>query len=77
VHVSDMAHPELFTAQADETLDEAADRMSWHQVGTLPVDAPFPTSPRWSCGSPAEPTMLDCNSASASTGHLLPPMRAV
>ena len=30
MHVSDMAHHELFTAQADETLDEAADRMSWH-----------------------------------------------
>ena len=37
MHVSDMAHQELFTAQADETLDEAADRMSWHQVGALPV----------------------------------------
>ena len=37
MHVSDMAHHELFTAQADETLDEAADRMSWHQVGALPV----------------------------------------
>ena len=35
--VSDVAHHELFTAQAEETLDEAADRMSWHQVGALPV----------------------------------------
>ena len=35
--VSDLAHHELFTAQAEETLDEAADRMSWHQVGALPV----------------------------------------
>jgi CBS domain-containing protein len=37
VNVSDMAHHQLFTAQAEETLDEAADRMSWHQVGALPV----------------------------------------
>jgi CBS domain-containing protein len=37
--VSDLhRHPhELFTAQAEETLDEAADRMHWHQVGALPV----------------------------------------
>ena len=35
--VSDLAHHELFTAQTEETLDEAADRMSWHQVGALPV----------------------------------------
>jgi CBS domain-containing protein len=37
--VSDLhRHPHrLFTAQAEETLDEAADRMSWHQVGALPV----------------------------------------
>jgi CBS domain-containing protein len=35
--VSDLARHELFTAQAEETLDEAADRMSWHQVGALPV----------------------------------------
>ena len=35
--VSDLAHHELLTAQADETLDQAADRMSWHQVGALPV----------------------------------------
>jgi hypothetical protein len=67
VHVADMAHHELFTAQIDEALDGAADRMSWHQVGAFPVDAPFPTSPRWSCGSAAAPTMVDCNSASAST----------
>ncbi|HEX8133886.1 MAG TPA: hypothetical protein VF880_10710 [Actinomycetes bacterium] len=33
--VSDLhRHPhQLFTAQAEETLDEAADRMNWHQVG--------------------------------------------
>jgi CBS domain-containing protein len=35
--VSDLHQHELYTAQADETLDEAADRMSWHQVGALPV----------------------------------------
>jgi CBS domain-containing protein len=35
--VSDLQPPELFTAQAEETLEEAADRMSWHEVGALPV----------------------------------------
>jgi CBS domain-containing protein len=37
--VSDLhQHPhQLFTAQAEEPLDEAADRMHWHQVGALPV----------------------------------------
>src|SRR5215213_3382680 len=35
--VSDLQPHELFTAQAEETLEEAADRMSWHQVGALPV----------------------------------------
>jgi CBS domain-containing protein len=35
--VSDLQHHELFTAQAEESLDVAADRMSWHQVGALPV----------------------------------------
>ena len=35
--VSDLRHHELFTAQADEILEVAADRMSWHQVGALPV----------------------------------------
>ena len=35
--VADLQHHELFTAQADESLDVAADRMSWHQVGALPV----------------------------------------
>jgi CBS domain-containing protein len=35
--VSDLRPHELFTAQADETLEVAADRMSWHQVGALPV----------------------------------------
>jgi CBS domain-containing protein len=35
--VSDLQHHELFTAQADECLEVAADRMSWHQVGALPV----------------------------------------
>jgi CBS domain-containing protein len=35
--VSDLQHHELFTAQADECLDVAADRMNWHQVGALPV----------------------------------------
>jgi CBS domain-containing protein len=35
--VSDLQHHELFTAQADESLDMAADRMNWYQVGALPV----------------------------------------
>jgi CBS domain-containing protein len=35
--VSDLRPHELFTAQADEGLDVAADRMNWHQVGALPV----------------------------------------
>jgi CBS domain-containing protein len=35
--VSDLQPHELFTAQAEETLEEAADRMSWHEVGALPV----------------------------------------
>jgi CBS domain-containing protein len=35
--VSDLQHHELYTAQADESLDVAADRMNWHQVGALPV----------------------------------------
>ena len=35
--VSDLRHHELFTAQADEILEVAADRMSWHQVGALPI----------------------------------------
>ena len=35
--VSDLQQHELFTAQADESLDVAADRLSWHQVGALPV----------------------------------------
>ena len=35
--VSDLHQHELYTAQADETLDEAADRMNWHLVGALPV----------------------------------------
>jgi CBS domain-containing protein len=35
--VSDLQHHELSTAQADESLDVAADRMNWHQVGALPV----------------------------------------
>jgi hypothetical protein len=33
--VSDLDQHELFTAQAEEALDEAADRMNWHQVGTM------------------------------------------
>jgi CBS domain-containing protein len=37
MRVSDLQHHELFTAQAEESLDVAADRMSWHQVGALPV----------------------------------------
>jgi CBS domain-containing protein len=35
--VSDLQPHQLFTAQVEETLEEAADRMSWHQVGALPV----------------------------------------
>ena len=35
--VSDLHQHELFTAQTDESLDVAADRMNWHQVGALPV----------------------------------------
>jgi CBS domain-containing protein len=35
--VCDLQHHELFTAQAEESLDVAADRMNWHQVGALPV----------------------------------------
>jgi CBS domain-containing protein len=35
--VSDLQSHELFTAQVEESLDVAADRMSWHQVGALPV----------------------------------------
>jgi CBS domain-containing protein len=35
--VSDLHQHQVYTAQAEETLDEAADRMSWHQVGALPV----------------------------------------
>ena len=35
--VSDLRPHELFTAQAEETLEVAADRMSWHQIGALPV----------------------------------------
>ena len=35
--VSDLQHHVPFTTQADESLDVAADRMNWHQVGALPV----------------------------------------
>jgi len=35
--VSDLHQRRLFTADADETLDEAADRMRWHEIGALPV----------------------------------------
>jgi CBS domain-containing protein len=35
--VSDLQQHEVFTAQAEESLDVAADRMNWHQVGALPV----------------------------------------
>jgi CBS domain-containing protein len=35
--VSDLHQQRLFTADADETLDEVADRMRWHAVGALPV----------------------------------------
>ena len=35
--VSDLQQHELFTAQAEESLEGAADRMSWYEVGALPV----------------------------------------
>jgi CBS domain-containing protein len=35
--VSELHQRRLFTADADETLDTAADRMHWHEVGALPV----------------------------------------
>lgn len=37
MNVADLHRHELYTAQAEESLDAAADRMSWHQVGALPV----------------------------------------
>ena len=38
--ISDLQQHELFTAQAKESLDEAADRMNWHQVGTFRSSGP-------------------------------------
>jgi CBS domain-containing protein len=35
--ISDLHQHQVFTAQAEETLDVAADRMNWYQVGALPV----------------------------------------
>jgi len=35
--VSDLHQGRLFTADANETLDDAADRMHWHEIGALPV----------------------------------------
>jgi CBS domain-containing protein len=35
--VAGLHRHELYTAQAEESLDTAADRMNWHQVGALPV----------------------------------------
>jgi CBS domain-containing protein len=35
--VSDLHQQRLFTADADETLDEVADRMRWHAIAALPV----------------------------------------
>jgi CBS domain-containing protein len=35
--VSDLHQQRLFSAEAEETLDEAADRMRWHAIGALPV----------------------------------------
>jgi CBS domain-containing protein len=35
--VSDLHQQRLFTAETEETLDEAADRMRWHAIGALPV----------------------------------------
>jgi hypothetical protein len=46
--VSDLQQHELFTAQAKEALDEAADRRNWHQVGTMIIGMiqGFPTANR-------------------------------
>ena len=38
--ISDLQQHELFTAQAKEAVDEAADRMNWHQVGTFRSSGP-------------------------------------
>jgi CBS domain-containing protein len=35
--VSDLHQRRVFTAEAEETLEEAADRMRWHAIGALPV----------------------------------------
>lgn len=35
--VCDLHQQRLFTAEAEEALDEAADRMRWHAIGALPV----------------------------------------
>jgi CBS domain-containing protein len=35
--VSDLHQHQLYTAQVEETLEDAANRMNWHQVGALPV----------------------------------------
>lgn len=35
--VSDLHQHQLFTAQVEEALEDAAERMYWHQVGALPV----------------------------------------
>src|SRR5512133_1052706 len=35
--VSDLQDHELFGAQVEESLEVAADRMNWYQVGALPV----------------------------------------
>jgi CBS domain-containing protein len=35
--VSELHQQRLFTAEADETLDEVADRMRWHAIAALPV----------------------------------------
>ena len=35
--VSELHRQEVYTTQAEESLDAAADRMNWHQVGALPV----------------------------------------
>jgi CBS domain-containing protein len=37
MNVADLHRHELYTAQAEESLDAAADCMNWHQVGALPV----------------------------------------
>jgi hypothetical protein len=47
--VSDLHQQRVFTAEAEETLDEAADRMRWHAIGALPSS----TATAWWASSPS------------------------